>query len=116
MTNRRKAQAIPKNKERIFYVFIRKRREENIKMQAIWDFIISIPGYVLMGCNYLMGNQYILALFLFAIIIEIVLLPFAIKQQKTSIKQARLRPKEMAIRKKYAGRDDQPTKQKTAYE
>ena len=85
-------------------------------MQAIWDFIISIPGYVLMGCNYLMGNQYILALFLFAIIIEIVLLPFGIKQQKTSIKQAKLRPKEMAIRKKYAGRDDQPTKQKMTQE
>lgn len=56
------------------------------------------------------GN-YILALLIFAIIIEIILLPFSIKQQKTSIKQAKLRPKEMAIRKKYAGRNDQKTQQ-----
>ena len=73
-------------------------------------------GYVIRFCNWIMGNQYILALFIFAIIIEIILLPFGIKQQKNSIKQARLRPKEMAIRKKYAGRDDAPTKQKMQQE
>ena len=57
------------------------------------------------------AQSYILALLIFAIIIEFVLLPFSIKQQKTSIKQAKLRPKEMAIRKKYAGRNDQKTQQ-----
>ena len=56
-------------------------------------------------------HSYILGLLVFAIIIEFVLLPFSIKQQKTSIKQAKLRPKEMAIRKKYAGRNDQKTQQ-----
>ncbi len=85
-------------------------------MSSIWD-IINIPfGYVIRFCNKILGNQYILALFLFAIIIEVVLLPFGIKQQKNSIKQARLRPKEMAIRKKYAGREDAPTKQKMSME
>ena len=85
-------------------------------MSSILD-IITIPfGYVLRFCNKLLGNQYILALFLFAIIIELVLSPFGIKQQKNSIKQAKLRPKEMAIRKKYAGRDDAPTKQKMTQE
>ena len=69
-------------------------------------------GYVIRFCNQLLGNNYILALLLFALIIEILLLPFGIKQQKNSIKQAKLRPKEMAIRKKYAGRDDNVTKQK----
>ncbi len=79
--------------------------------------IINIPfGYVIRFCSWLMGNQYLPALFLFAVIIEIVLLPFGVKQQKNSIKQAKLRPKEMAIRKKYAGRDDQPTKQKMTME
>ncbi len=83
---------------------------------SIWD-IINVPfGFVIRFCNKIVGNQYILALLLFAIIIEIVLLPFGIKQQKNSIKQAMLRPKEMAIRKKYAGRDDQPTKQKMTME
>ncbi len=85
-------------------------------MSSIMD-IINIPfGYVIRFCNSLVGNHYLWALLLFAIIIEIVLLPFGIKQQKNSIKQAKLRPKEMAIRKKYAGRDDNPTKQKMSLE
>ena len=79
--------------------------------------IINIPfGYVIRFCNNLVGNNYLFALLLFAIIIEIVLLPFSIKQQKNSIKQAKLRPKEMAIRKKYAGREDQVSKQKMSQE
>ena len=82
----------------------------------IWDFLISIPGAVLKFCNDIVGNQYVLALFIFAFIVEIVLLPFGIKQQKNSIRQARMRPKEMAIRKKYAGRNDQATKQKMTME
>lgn len=79
--------------------------------------IINVPmGYVLRFCSWLTGNQYILALLVFAVIVELILLPFGIKQQKNSIKQAKLRPKEMAIRKKYAGRDDAPTKQKMSQE
>ena len=79
--------------------------------------IINVPmGYVLRFCSWLTGNQYILALLVFAVIVELLLLPFGIKQQKNSIKQAKLRPKEMAIRKKYAGRDDNPTKQKMQME
>ena len=61
-------------------------------------------------------GSYVVALFIFAILIEILMLPFGIKQQKNSIKQAMLRPKEMAIRKKYAGRNDQPTQQKVSQE
>ena len=79
--------------------------------------IINVPfGYVIRFCNKIVGNHYLFALLIFAVILEIVLLPFGIKQQKNSIKQAKLRPKEMAIRKKYAGRDDQPTKQKMTQE
>ena len=85
-------------------------------MSKLWD-IINVPfGFVIRFCNKIVGNQYILALLIFAVILEFVLLPFGIKQQKNSIKQAKLRPKEMAIRKKYAGRDDQPTKQKMTME
>lgn len=61
-------------------------------------------------------GSYVIALFIFAILIELLMLPFGIKQQKNSIKQAMLRPKEMAIRKKYAGRNDQPTQQKISQE
>ena len=62
------------------------------------------------------ANSYILTLLIFAIILEILFIPFSIKQQKNSIKQAKLRPKEMAIRKKYAGRNDQATQQKVTQE
>jgi len=62
------------------------------------------------------ANSYLLTLFIFAIIIEILFLPFSIKQQKNSIRQSMLRPKEMAIRKKYAGRNDQATQQKMSME
>ena len=73
-------------------------------------------GYVMKWCNALVGNRYILALLLFALIFEILLLPFGIKQQKNSRKQAKLRPKEMAIRKKYNGRTDNASKQKMSME
>ena len=85
-------------------------------MGNIVDFLIGIPGWLLGWCNKIVGNQYIFALLLFAVIVEIFLLPFGIKQQKNAIKQAKMRPKEMAIRKKYAGREDQATKQKMSME
>ncbi len=86
-------------------------------MEKIIDTIFYTPmGYVMRFLNDIAGNQYIIALFLFAIAIEILLIPMGIKQQKNSIKQAKLRPKEMAIRKKYAGRDDQVTRQKVQEE
>ena len=66
--------------------------------------------------NTLCFGSYLAGICLFAVIIEILMLPFAIKQQKNSIKQAMLRPKEMAIRKKYAGRNDQVTMQKMQQE
>ena len=61
--------------------------------------------------THLGGRSYIVGICEFAILIELLMIPFAIRQQKNSIKQAKLRPKEMAIRKKYAGRNDQKTQQ-----
>lgn len=77
--------------------------------------INSTIGTFLGWLDQLTGN-YVLALFLFAIVVEALLLPLGIKQQKNSIRQAKLRPKEMAIRKKYAGRNDQATQQKVTME
>ncbi len=62
--------------------------------------------------RYLGFGSYIVGICIFAVIIELLLMPFAVKQQKNSIRQAKLRPKEMAIRNKYKGRTDQPTLQK----
>ena len=79
--------------------------------------IIALPfGYVMQFCYWVAQGNYILSLLLFSFIMEILMLPFAIKQQKNSIKAASLRPKEMAIRKKYGGHTDQPTQQKMMME
>lgn len=55
---------------------------------------------------------YIVAILVFALAIKLILFPLSIKQQKNSQKMARLAPKQEAIRKKYAGRDDRATQMK----
>ena len=78
--------------------------------------LIAVPfGYV-MEFAYNLTHNYLFAIFLFTLAMEIILSPIAIKQQKNQIKQARLAPKVAAIRKKYAGRNDQATQQKMQQE
>ncbi len=62
--------------------------------------------------EHLCFQNYMLTLVLFALFIKLLLFPFGIKQQKNTLKQAKLRPMEMAIRKKYAGRNDRATQEK----
>ncbi|MDD7301716.1 MAG: YidC/Oxa1 family membrane protein insertase [Eubacteriales bacterium] len=81
-------------------------------MSSIWDTIINRPLGWIIEISYRFTHNYAIALFIFALVLQIVLFPLGIKQQKNSVKQASLRPKEMAIRKKYAGRNDKPTQQK----
>lgn len=78
----------------------------------------TILGWIgtLLGILDLGTGNYLVSLLMFALILEICLLPISIKQHKNTIKQANLRPKEMAIRKKYAGRNDQATQQKITME
>ncbi|MBQ7172075.1 MAG: membrane protein insertase YidC [Clostridia bacterium] len=78
---------------------------------GIFDYI-AYPFAYPMRWFYSFTGNYALALLLFAVLVKIVLLPLAIKQQKNQQKQAALRPLEMAIRKRYAGRTDRPTQQK----
>lgn len=79
---------------------------------SFWD-ILNIPfGYLLRFCNFIGFGNYALALLFFAIIVKVILFPLSIRQQKNMVKQASLRPKEMAIRKRYSGRDDRVTMQK----
>ena len=66
--------------------------------------------------NTLCFGSYFFGICLFAVVIELLMIPFAIKQQKNSIRQAMLRPKEMAIRNKYKGRNDQVSMQKLQQE
>ena len=85
--------------------------------KGFWGTILGGIGWFIgWMTNTLCFGSYIGGICLFAVIVEILMLPLSIKQQKNSIKQAKLRPKEMAIRKKYAGRDDPVTKQKMGQE
>ena len=77
----------------------------------MFDFIYVWIGKLISLFNGWTGN-YILALLIFAVFAKVIFIPLDIKQQKNSIKQAELRPKEMAIRAKYKGRTDRATQMK----
>ena len=88
----------------------------SMNFSSFWD-IFAIPfGYVMQFFNKISGGHYLISLFLFALAIKLITLPFGIKQQKTQIKGAMLRPKMMMIEKKYAGRNDRVTQQKKQQE
>ena len=85
--------------------------------KGFWGTILGwIGAFIGWMTRTLCFGSYIGGICLFAVIVELLMLPLSIKQQKNSIKQAKLRPKERAIKKKYAGRDDQVTKQKQSQE
>ena len=79
---------------------------------SIFGPINTVFGYLLKFCCTISGGYYILALFFFTLIMQILLFPLGIKQQKASIKMAKVKPKEMLIREKYSGRTDRVTQQK----
>lgn len=80
------------------------------------SFIYLPFSYLMKGCLYIAGNSYLLALLFFALAIEIILIPLAIKQQRSQIMMAKVKPKEMAIREKYKGRNDRTTQMKMSTE
>ena len=89
------------------------RQDIDVQKGNFLDGILVVIGKILNWITTYLGfGSYVVGICLFAIIIELLMLPFSIKQQKNSIKQANLRPKEMAIKNKYKGRNDQPTMQK----
>ena len=94
--------------------------QETVELEQQRDLLGNIRFYIGTALNWItktvgFGN-YIIGICIFAIIIELCMMPLTIKQQKNSIKQAKLRPKEMAIRNRYKGRNDQATQQKVAQE
>ena len=89
------------------------RQSIDVQKGGFLDSVLVVIGKILNWITTYLGfGSYVVGICLFAIVIEILMLPFSIKQQKNSIKQATLRPKEMAIKNKYKGRNDQPTMQK----
>ena len=78
----------------------------------MFNFLNIAIGWIMKLCYSISFNNYILTLFFFALVMQIILFPFGIKQQKSSVKLASIRPKEQAIRNKYRGRNDRTTQQK----
>lgn len=85
------------------------------------DFLAIPFGWVLKICYNLTAifggdGNYVFALMFFAIVMQLLLSPFGIIQQRNQVKQAKMRPMEYIIRKKYAGRNDRATQQKMQQE
>ena len=86
-----------------------------VSTESETGFLFRLLHWIALGFEWMINTlgfgNFILGTVFFAIVVEIVMLPLAFYQQKNSRRQAMLRPKEMAIRKKYAGRNDQKTMQ-----
>ena len=66
--------------------------------------LITVPfGWILSKLYTLLGNNYGLAMILFAVIVQLVLLPITAKSKKGMMKMSRLQPRVQALQKKYAG-------------
>ena len=77
-----------------------------------FEFIYVPFSYLMKGCLFITGNKYALALLFFALALQVIMIPVYIKQQKSQIMAAKVRPMEMAIREQYKGRTDRATMQK----
>ena len=64
--------------------------------------ILAIPFGWILKAAYMLVKNYGIALFLFTVVINLIMLPSRIKQQKDSAKMARLKPKLDQLQKKYA--------------
>lgn len=69
---------------------------------SIWSILVTPFGFIMRFC-YGLFNSYGIALFLYAIITKLILLPLSIKQQKTQLNMLRLKPYQDELMKKYGG-------------
>lgn len=94
--------------------------KETVALEENRDLLSNVRLYIGIALGWITNTvgfgNYLIGICIFAILIELLMIPLAVKQQKNSIKQANLRPKEMAIRNRYKGRNDQATQQKVAQE
>ena len=77
------------------------------------QFIYLPFSYIMKFCVWIAQNSYLFGLLFFALVFQLLLqLPLGLKQQKSQIARAKIQPKELAIREKYAGRTDRVAQQK----
>lgn len=70
------------------------------------NYISNIMGWVLAQLSGLFGHNFAASVFVFTLLVNVAMLPFTLKTQKSSAKQAKLKPKLDALKKKY-GNDRQ---------
>lgn len=73
--------------------------------------IIQVPFGYLMGWLYQFTNNYGIALILFSVIVQLVMLPMTAKSKKSMMKMSRLQPRMQEIQRRYA---DDPQRQNAA--
>lgn len=69
---------------------------------SLWNYLVIPFGYIMRFC-YGLFNSYGVALFLYAIITKVILLPLSIKQQKSQLSMLKLRPYQEELMRKYGG-------------
>lgn len=67
----------------------------------MFDIINKPLGYVLKFFADILGGNFAAAVFLFTLLINIVMIPLSIKSQKSSVQQARIKPKLDELKKRY---------------
>lgn len=70
-------------------------------MQALFNIINKPLGWVLENLADIFNGNFALAVFFFTLIINLVLIPLSIKSQKSSMQQARIKPKLDELKAKY---------------
>jgi len=71
-----------------------------MNVESFWDIFYIPIGWLMRVCYSIVPN-YAVALLIFAFIMKVVLIPLSVKQQRNSIKQARMYPYEKALSEKY---------------
>ncbi len=67
----------------------------------MFNFLLKPLGWILEQFSYLFGGNFAAAVFVFTVFINVILIPLNIKSQKSTIAQARIKPKLDELKKKY---------------
>lgn len=70
-------------------------------MQALFNIINKPLGWILEGIAGVLGGNFAAAVFVFTLFINLALIPLSIKSQKSSVQQARIKPKLDELKKRY---------------
>ncbi len=67
----------------------------------MFDWLLIPLGWALRQLTYLCGGSFAAGVFLFTVIVNVVLIPLNVKTQKSTVGQARIKPKLDALKEKY---------------